>query len=521
MLGHYYDLAQKDNFDKLFGRTWIGKHPTGEQNKFIILPFSFLSVYVDGDYQDIKNSFTQRCNQLISGLRDRYAPILDNMPEIVIDSPVANNLSNLIYYLQQNGLPSLYVTIDEYDNFANQLITTHRDILYNQLTMDGSFLKSFFKALKEGRERGVINNVFITGILPITIDELASAFNIGTYLTLDPEFENMLGFTQNDVEILLDDIYSEYKINSETRPEIEALLKNHYNGYHFVNPAGESLYNSTLLTYCLRWFESKGEVPPQLTDQNLKNDLSWVQRLTASNPEKTAVFINQLTLHNNIPYDKTYMTERLDMHQFFEESYFPISFYYLGMLTRKNAFYLQLPNLNMRQIFIGYFNAIHNIDVSTRYAPLMQRFIERPNLEELFTGYWEKYISQFPEAIFMQVNENFYRATFFELCSRYLSDWFIWNVERSYPQGKSDLEFIGKHHEKFAGLRWVIEFKYYSHTTFKKRFKTTIDNFQLQDKDTKQIAGYVEGLQQEYPKAQISQYVIYCIGHQGFRVFKV
>lgn len=125
-----------------------------------------------------------------------------------------------------------------------------------------------------------------------------------------------------------------------------------------------------------------------------------------------------------------------------------------------------------------------------------------------------------PEAIFQKVNENFYRITFYELCSRYLSRWFSWHVERSYPQGKSDLELVGKYNEKYANLRWIIEFKYYSNTEFK-TFATTIDAFPLQPEDTQQIAGYAEGLRQEFPRAQIEQYVIYCIGNQGFRLFRV
>ena len=133
-----------------------------------------------------------------------------------------------------------------------------------------------------------------------------------------------------------------------------------------------------------------------------------------------------------------------------------------------------------------------------------------------------------PEAIFQQaspepvewVNENFYRTTFFQLCSTYLSKWFTWNVERSYPQGRTDLEFVGKYHEKFAGVRIVLEFKYYSNAEFKK-LKTTLADFQLQAEDTRQLAGYVAGLQQEYPEARISQFVIYCFGNQGFRVFEV
>lgn len=110
-------------------------------------------------------------------------------------------------------------------------------------------------------------------------------------------------------------------------------------------------------------------------------------------------------------------------------------------------------------------------------------------------------------------NENFYRTTFFELCSRYLSRWFTWHVERSYPQGKSDLEFVGKYHERFAAMRWVIEFKYFSNS------KVQTEKIKIEPDDTEQIQGYAQGLQQEYPETQIALFVIYCFGNQGFRVF--
>jgi len=309
----------------------------------------------------------------VKRLRTQYAPLLDDMPEMVLDGNVSDNLARLLYHLEAAGLPRLYVIIDEYDNFANQLITGYKLKLYNKLTADGGFFKTFFKTLKEGRKIGAIYNVFITGILPITIDELASAFNIGTFLTLDPEFENMLGFTQAEVDQLLDDVYRDYEIEPATRKGVETLIKNHYDGYHFVDPNGEALYNSTILMHFLRWFTRHKTIPTQLTDQNLKNELSWALR-TAENPQKTEAFVDQLTLHNQISYRYNLLTEKhalslpngFDMHQFSREAYFPISFtsflstcFYLGVLTKKGHFQLKLPNLNMRQIFPAELEASH------------------------------------------------------------------------------------------------------------------------------------------------------------------
>ncbi len=516
----YYGANHADDFDRLFGHTYIGQHPTPLRNAYSVLHLDFSTVELADSVTEIEQSFDTVCNLRLGTTVVRAGEHFQDRAVIDSDRSIAANLEHVLAAIDRYHLPPLYVIIDEYDNFSNQLITTNHDQLYRELTDEDRFLKTFFKTLKEGRKIGAITNVFITGVLPITIDDLASGFNIATFLTLDPEFEAMLGFTQVEVDRLLDDVYRDYEFDPGTRSEVDAIIKNQYDGYHFVTPDGEALYNSTSLMYFLREFTRHRQIPEFLTDQNLRTDLSWVKRITGANPSNTETFVEQLTTANITPYDGSFLTTKFNMSQFFAPSFYPISFFYLGILTRQDRFFMRLPNLNMRQIVIEYFNELHHIDVSTRYAEIMQHFVNQPNLEQLFTGYWEQYVSQLPEAIFSQVNENFYRTTFFELCSRYLSSWFTWHVERSYPQGKSDLEFVGKYHEKFAGLRWVIEFKYFSNTEFN-RLKTSIEAFQLRDEDVEQIAGYVEGLRAEYPEAKISQYVIYCFGNLGFRVFAI
>ncbi len=521
LLECYYDVNQKTHFDQLFGQTYIGQHPTSWRNSFLVLHLDFSTVKPTGSLIDLEKRFDLMCHLRIKSLVHRNRSRFKNPINVEQTNESSFMLQILLSAIEEDDeLPRLYVIIDEYDNFANQLITAHKDPLYRELTADDSFLKTFFKTLKEGRKTGAIANVFITGVLPIMIDDMASGYNIASFLTLHPQFEQMLGFTQTEVNQLLDEVYQDYEIDPATRSVVESVIKNHYNGYQFVTAEGEPLYNSTLVMYFLNQFISSKTIPKRLTDANLKTDISWVRRLTASNPQNTEEFVDQLTLHNQIRYDDVLLVEKFNMFQFFDKGFFPIYFFYLGMLTRQDDFYLKLPNLNMRQIFVEYFNELHHIDVSTRYTEIMQRFVNKPNLEELFAGYWAQYVSQLPETIFQQVNENFYRTTFYELCSRYLSRWFVWHVERSYPKGKSDLELVGKYHEKFAGLRWVIEFKYYSNTQLKKS-KKSLKDWTLKKEDTEQIAGYVEGLKEEYPEANISQFVIYCFGNQGFRVFSV
>ena len=516
----YYSIRLKDRFEELFGHTWIGRNPTPMRNSCMVLHLDFSVVRIAKSLEVIERSFDHTCNGKMGGLTLLHEAWLQNRVSVDFQESASANLEALLQAVESYGLPPLYVIIDEYDNFANQLITSRHDHLYRQLTADDSFLKTFFKILKEGRKTGAIANVFITGVLPITMDELASGFNIARFITLDEEFEAMLGFTQGEVDGLLDEIYEDYAIPPSTRSVVDSIIRNHYNGYHFVNPKSEPVYNPTLLLHFLFDFSRYKEIPEFLTDLNLRTDLSRVRRITSAYEGSTEEFVNHIMLHNSIRYNRDFMSSKFDMGQFFDKSFFPISFFYLGMLTLGEGLNMKLPNLNMRKIFTEYFNQLHHIDVSTRYEDMMQGFLDNPDIAALFAGYWKEYVSQLPEAIFKQVNENFYRTTFFELCSNFLSRWLGFTVERSYPQGRSDLEFIGKYHEKFAGMRWVIEFKYFSNAELQ-RMKTSIEDFTLRPEDTEQLAGYVEGLRREYPEAKIFQYVIYCFGNQGYRVFRI
>jgi hypothetical protein len=328
MLECYYDVSRRDDFERLFGHTYIGQHPTPLHNAFLVLHIDFSTVEPSANLEEIKENFNNTCNLWIKNLVHRNSSWFQDDINIEVKGKTSSNLKYLLNAILENDdLPRLYVIIDEYDNFANQLITADKNELYSELTADDSFLKTFFKILKEGRKTGAISNVFITGVLPITIDDMASGYNIANFITLRPKFEKMLGFTPMEVEKLLDEIYQDHDIDPSTRQEVVALIKNHYDGYHFVTTDGEALYNSTLLMYFLEQLVEEKKLPSQLVDMNLKTDLSWVRGLTASNPTLTAEFVEQLTLHNQIGYDSRLLMDKFNRLQFFKKSFFRFLFF--------------------------------------------------------------------------------------------------------------------------------------------------------------------------------------------------
>ncbi len=516
-LQYYYDQRYAEAFEALFGHTAIGRNPTPGHNSYVVLSLDFSTVPPSRQIQQLEKNFHQIVNMRLATVLQRYEAMTGGTIPFDASRPCMINLAQILEMVSHHELPLLYVIIDEYDNFVNQLIMARDDRLYRELTREDGFLKSFFKVVKEGIKEGTIVRCFITGVLPIIIDELASGYNIADFLTLDPEFEGMLGFTQAEVDQLLDEVYSDFSLPLEDRSEIEALLQTHYNGYHFSRTAGPKLYNSSILFYFLRHLTRFGAPPKHLTDVNLKTDISWIRRLTGSNPQLTENFVDQVLWKNEIGYDDIQLIEKFDMQRFFEPDFFPLSFFYLGMLTRYNDFRMRLPNLNMRTLFIEYFNELHHITVSSGYEDMMEGFVNSCNFSTLFSDYWERYIRQLPEAVFSHINENFYRTTFYEICRRYLSGYFLFHVERSYPGGRSDLEFVGKAGTVYAGQRILVEFKYWSNQKFTQSGQT-LETFEALSEDMNQLQSYEQALQQESPETQIASYLVYCFGNQGYRV---
>lgn len=515
-LDYYYDLNEAGRFESLFGDTWIGQHPTGRQNKYMVLHLDFSIVPPAANMSDLERNFSNVIAPYLIGFRQIYKQYLEGLV-FRDENDVAIMLSNMLEFVQRNDLPQVYIIIDEYDNFTNQLITTFKDQLYSELTTGDSFLRSFFRIIKEGVKTQAIGGTFITGVLPITMDDLTSGFNIAQMVTLQPGLVNMLGFTYEETDSYLQAVFDGYRFDKALLPEVRQIIRNNYDGYRFL-PGAEPIFNSTILTYFLSNFTiNNGTIPDELIDENLRTDLGWIRRLTLGE-ERAKEMLHRLVYEGSLEYTREMLKSKFSREQFFQKEFYPISLYYLGMTTLENSFRMTLPNNTMRTIFVDYYNTLNNLrGTADKYVSFFERFTKDHSIETLFEGYYRVYLGQFPAQSFDKMNENFIRNTFYELCNRYLSSDYLFALEQNYPSGRADWEITGRPGTAYHKNKQIVEFKYFS--TKEAKHILSLDAPHLED--IEQVYRYAHDAKELLPDFHIRQFVIYVAANKGYKIWEV
>lgn len=115
----------------------------------------------------------------------------------------------------------IYLFIDEYDHFTNAILADPESLhRYTNETHGESYLRAFFNKVKAGTYSS-IERCFITGVSPVTMDNLTSGFNIGTNYSLSPKFNEMIGFTEEEVRQML----TYYSTTSHFNHTVDELLE--------------------------------------------------------------------------------------------------------------------------------------------------------------------------------------------------------------------------------------------------------------------------------------------------------
>ena len=518
MLASYYDRTKVNRFEELFGGTWIGEHPTKEHNQYLVIRYDFSAMVMADDMQGLAQNF-DKLNCIPVEITLEHNRDLFGDFQFTTRGNAAQMLEELLGYARSHGFPKAYILIDEYDNFTNQLLTSYNDPLYEEVTTSDSFLRTFFKVIKKGIGEGSIRTCFCTGVLPVTMDDLTSGYNIAEILTFEPNFLHMLGFTYEETKTYLRYVLDKYDSDaSEERfEEIWQLIVSNYDGYRF-SPTGKSLFNSTILTYFLKKFAvNGGSIPPELIDENLRTDINWIRRLTLSQSNAKEM-LDALVIDDGLPYNITDLSSKFNKKKFFEKEFYPVSLFYLGMTTLKSTYRMVLPNMTMRSIYMDYYNQLNKIEGNaSRYVPVYELYDSNRSLEPLVQNYFEQYLGQFPAQVFDKINENFIRCSFYELVSRYLSSCYTFAIEQNNSVGRSDFEMTGIPGTDYYTDDRVVEFKYY-HAKEADRILSLTEPL---TEHVQQVKGYAEDTKKKFPNYNVRSYVVYICANKGWKCWEV
>ena len=355
MMCAYYDINQSDRFEELFGKLWIGSHPTPYQGKFQVLFLDFSKI--GGDIKDLKENFNNYCNIRLDNFIERYKRAY--RPEIVEkikSAPTAVDKLNMIDTEAKDANMQLYLIIDEYDNFTNVVLNEHGEKVYWALTHAKGFYREIFKVFK-----GMFTRIFMTGVSPVTLDDLTSGFNIGWHISTKPAFNQMLGFSTEDVR----EMFEYFKSAGKVRPDCDvesviAEMKPWYDNYCFSEDALRTqsrVFNCDMVLYYLRNYMETGESPRQMIDPNTKTDYNKMKKLLQLDKldgnRKGVIYeiAEQGEIISNL--ETTFPAETLTNPKMFVS----LLFYY-GMLTikgtRGSRLMLGIPNNNVRKQYYEY-----------------------------------------------------------------------------------------------------------------------------------------------------------------------
>ena len=476
MLEYYYDVNRKDRFSELFGRFDIGKDPTPLANSFLVLKFDFSTIQV-GTVKEIERDFLGHVKECVSRFTTAYAHLADWSP--VAAAPTAAATVDAVRNIVKNaGLPPLYVIVDEYDNFTNELVVSRRDDDYDAICGHDneqsreSFFKAFFKSFKAGLADNTVGRTYFTGVLPITLDDLSSGFNVGTVISLDEDKLGMVGFTEAQVRKYVDEVFADYEFDPSLKPTVLSDLKAFYDGYHFL-PGAEPLYNSTITNWYLRCLVvNKGKIPENAIDSNVRTDVAWIRLLAGGTAEARERVRGYIERGEGEDASQSNLLSKFGRVKFFTKDFFPYAMYYLGLLTFSDSFTLNIPNLTIRNMFVDYYDELgefKNGDEALRslIRAAKDLALNGGTWQALFETYWHHYVkARIPAQAFDKINENFFRTTFASRVWDVLPRYYSIETEYNTPEGRCDFLAIPK--PGFGKPACLIEFKYFKAAEVKK-----------------------------------------------------
>ena len=369
MLEAYYDINEKDNFDELFKGMYVADHPTENRNKYQVMHLDFSRV--GSDIEQLHDNFNvylkMRCESFARDYAQFYPKgFMEDLKEIKKGEQQLNFINDVAHEVGCR----LYLIVDEYDNFTNNVLNVKGQQAYHELTHGTGFYRDVFKLFK-----GMFDRIIMLGVSPITLDDLTSGYNIALNISMDPRFNQMLGFSEDEVRQMI----RYYKEVGAIKPEVteDSIIddiKPWYDNYCFAKDSfgrEPSMFNSDMVCYYLSNLVSLGQRPEELIDPNTMTDYGKLKRLIRI--DKTEGKRTEI-IHGIA--EKGFLKARLVSHfpaeRMMEFGNFVSLLYYYGMLTIGGVvgdrLKLIIPNNNVRlqyyQYMLDEYSSIHSVDIS-------------------------------------------------------------------------------------------------------------------------------------------------------------
>ncbi len=394
MLQAYYDKAMTDRFDSLFSGLWAHEHPTPLRGRYQMLYLDFSQV--GGDIDHLSTHFEEYCKVKLDGFMRKYQ---NEYPEVVVKVFFEiQTVSGKLALIRDNAgalrIP-LYLIIDEYDNFTNIVLNEKGEEVYHAITHASGFYRDVFKKFK-----GMFERIFMTGVSPVTLDDLTSGFNIGWHLSMNPKFDKMLGFSTEDVRAML--LYYKEVGMLPAESDVEVMLtemKPWYDNYCFAKECLKQdarVFNCDMVLYYLRQYMDSGHSPERMVDPNTKTDYNKLKKLLQLDRldgDRRGV-IRRIVEEGQII---TEVEESFPAKDLTNPNIFPSLLFYYGMLTIKGTYGSQLilciPNNNVRKQYYEYLLEGYNEYSGIRISSLLTLFTRMS-----FDGQWQEALQYIADA---------------------------------------------------------------------------------------------------------------------------
>ena len=365
MLKCFYDISYKDRYEEIFNGKNIYTANLSSHNTYHVINFDFSMVNSQSN-TSMLNSFFSAVATGIDDFMIRYPDFVFDYSELDKSDSVTlfNNFASAYSKYAKNcftkgSIGRLYVMIDEYDNFANQILS--QDIeLFRTITGNNGFLKAFYASIKAATANAnCIAKTFITGVSSVSLDSLTSGFNISRNVTSRACFNEYAGFTEAELAKLIPQLV-DLKQLGISADEVVARMKPVYDGYCFSQEAKQTVFNSSMCLYYLDEMRIKGRfLPPEdYLDPASDHDGSKLQQLFAIAEDGLADEIIGIYLSGDRFLLKE-LAENINLNK--DAKYNRIQLlsmlYYLGYLTidtnpaPNDKLPLKIPNLFMSKLF--------------------------------------------------------------------------------------------------------------------------------------------------------------------------